>query len=51
MKARLSAKFCIMKISFDSYGNKSNSYVKGFALNIAYIIRFTTIRKRPIRFL
>ena len=51
MKARLSAKFCIMKISFDLYGNKCNFYVKGFALSIAYIIRFTTTGKWPIRIL
>ena len=47
MKARLSAKF-ILKISFHSYANKTNCYMKSFALSLAFIMRFTKTRKWSI---
>ena len=48
MKARLSAKFFIMKISFHSYANKTNFHMKSFALSLAFIMKFTVTRKWPI---
>ena len=50
MKARQSAKFFrIMKISFHSYANKTNSHMKSFAVSLAFIIGFTATRKWPIK--
>ena len=43
-------KVFIMKISFHSHANKTNFHVKSFALSLAFIMRFTTTRKWPIRY-
>ena len=45
MKARLSAKFFIAKISFQSYANKTNFHMKSFALSLSFMMRFTATRK------
>ena len=37
-----------MKISFHSYANKTNFYIKRFALSLAFIVKFTAIRKWAI---
>ena len=38
----------IMEISFRSYDDKTNFYMKNFALSLAFIMRFTATRKYPI---
>ena len=38
----------IMKISFHSNANKANFHMKRYALSLAFIMRFTATRKRPI---
>ena len=35
----------VMKISFHSHANKTNFHMKSFALSVAFIVRFTAIRK------
>ena len=50
MKARLSAKFLVMKISFHSFANKTYFDTKSFALSLAFIVRFTATRKWPIQY-
>ena len=42
-------KVFVLKISFHSYGNKTNFHMKRFALSLAFIVRFTTTRKWPIQ--
>ena len=37
-----------MKISFHSYANKTNFHVRSFALNLAFMARFTATWKWPI---
>ena len=37
-----------MKISLLSDANKTNFHMKGFALSLAFIMRFTATRKWPI---
>ena len=41
------AKCIVMKISFQSYANKTNFHMKSFALS-PFTMRFTAIRKWPI---
>ena len=41
-------KVFIIKISFNSYANKTNFHMKSFALSLAFIVRFTATRKWPI---
>ena len=41
-------KVFIMKISFHSYENKTNCYMKNIVLSVAFIMRFTATRKWPI---
>ena len=41
-------KVFIVKISFHSYANETNFYMKSFALSLAFIMRFTATRKWPI---
>ena len=39
-----------MKISFNSYANKTNYFcMKSFAISLAFIMRFTATRKWPIQ--
>ena len=38
----------VMKISFHSYGKKTNFHMKSFALSLAFIVGFTATRKWPI---
>ena len=47
MKARLSTKFFVMKISFHSNANKTNFHMKSFALSLTFIMRFTATQKWP----
>ena len=42
-------KVFVMKISFHSYGNKTNFHIKSFALSLAFIVRFKATLKWPIR--
>ena len=37
-----------MRISFQSYANKTNFHMKSFALSLAFIMRLTATRKWPI---
>ena len=39
------SKVFILKISFHSYGKKTNSHMKSYALDIAFITRFEATRK------
>ena len=48
MKASISAKLFVMKISFHSYANKTNFHMKSFALSLAFIMRFNETQKWPI---
>ena len=41
-------KVFIMKIRFHSYTNKNNFHKKGFAVSLAFILRFTATQKWPI---
>ena len=41
-------KVFVMKSSFHSYANKTNFHMKRFALSLAFIVRFTAIRKWSI---
>ena len=47
MKAKLSCKVVVMKISFHSYANKTDFHMKSFDLSLAFIVRFTATRKWP----
>ena len=38
----------IIKISFHSYANQTNFHMISFALNLAFIMRFTKTRKWPV---
>ena len=48
VKARLSAKFFIMKVSLYSYANKTNFHMKSVSLSLAFIMSFRVTRKWPI---
>ena len=37
-----------MKISFHSYGNKTDFHMKSFARSLAFIMRFKAARKWPV---
>ena len=43
-------KVFVMKISFHSYANKPNFHMKSSALSLAFIVRFTAIRKWFVAF-
>ena len=46
--SKAKCKVFIMKISFNSYANKTNYFhLKNFALSLAFIVRFTATRKWP----
>ena len=47
-ESKAKSKVFIMKISFHSNANKTNFYMKNFALSLALIMKFTATRKRPI---